>query len=135
MYGLLPFFSAVWLGAVLAISFMESWLKFRAKGMTRPVGMAVGRLVFTALNRCEWALFALCLAAAIVRPPQSSVTTILLFCIAAILLMQTGWLLPELKRRTIIVAEGGQPERSLIHQQFVALEVIKVLVLTLISLF
>src|SRR5664279_3321230 len=43
----------VWLGMVLAISFLEAPLKFRAPGITLPLGLGIGRLVFRALNGCE----------------------------------------------------------------------------------
>lgn len=36
----------VWLGMVLAISFLEAPLKFRAPGVTLPIGLGIGRLVF-----------------------------------------------------------------------------------------
>lgn len=45
-----------WCGCVTAISFLEAWLKFRAPGVTVPIGLGVGRLVFAALNKLEWAL-------------------------------------------------------------------------------
>jgi hypothetical protein len=48
----------VWLGAVLAISFLEAPLKFRAPGITRPLALGLGRLVFRALNRLELVLAA-----------------------------------------------------------------------------
>ena len=35
----------VWLGMVLAISFLETPLKFRAPGITVPLGLGIGRLV------------------------------------------------------------------------------------------
>ena len=43
-----------WAGSVFSISFMESWLKFRAEGVTLPIGLSIGRKVFKALNRMEW---------------------------------------------------------------------------------
>lgn len=42
-----------WLGMVLAISFLEAPLKFRAPGVTIPIGLGIGRLVFRALNAVE----------------------------------------------------------------------------------
>ena len=42
----------VWLGMVLAISFLEAPLKFRAPGVTLQLGLGIGRLVFRALNAC-----------------------------------------------------------------------------------
>ena len=46
----------VWLGMVLAISFLEAPLKFRAPGVTLQIGLGIGRLVFRALNACELVL-------------------------------------------------------------------------------
>ena len=46
----------VWLGMVLAISFLETPLKFRAPEVTLPVGLGIGRVVFRALNAVEAAL-------------------------------------------------------------------------------
>ncbi|RYG21549.1 MAG: hypothetical protein EOO07_02375, partial [Chitinophagaceae bacterium] len=43
-----------WIGFVCAISFLEAWLKFRAPGVTLPIGLGIGRLVFAALNKVEW---------------------------------------------------------------------------------
>ena len=40
----------IWLGMVLAISFLEAPLKFRAEGLELRVGLAIGRIVFRALN-------------------------------------------------------------------------------------
>lgn len=41
----------VWCGCIIAISFMESWLKFRAPGVTLRIGLNIGKLVFNALNK------------------------------------------------------------------------------------
>ena len=43
----------LWLGMVFAISFIEAPLKFRAPGVTLPIGLGIGRLVFRALNGAE----------------------------------------------------------------------------------
>ena len=31
----------IWIGFVSAISFMEAWLKFRASGVTLPIGLGI----------------------------------------------------------------------------------------------
>ncbi|WP_307728260.1 hypothetical protein [Candidatus Mycobacterium methanotrophicum] len=65
----------VWLGMVLATSFLEAPLKFRAPNVTRQIGLGTGRLVFHALNSIE-VLFASVIAALItVSPPTSSAAT------------------------------------------------------------
>ena len=43
----------VWLGMLLAISFLETPLKFRAPDVTLRIGLGIGRLVFRALNSVE----------------------------------------------------------------------------------
>src|SRR5690625_5995736 len=43
----------VWLGMVLAISFIEAPLKFRAPEVTLRIGLGIGRLVFRGLKIAE----------------------------------------------------------------------------------
>jgi len=43
----------VWLGMVVAISFLEAPLKSRAPDVTLRIGLGIGRLVFRALNTAE----------------------------------------------------------------------------------
>jgi hypothetical protein len=43
----------VWLGMVLGISFLATPLKFRAPGVDLRICLAIGRLVFGALNAAE----------------------------------------------------------------------------------
>src|SRR3954468_14942301 len=59
----------VWLGMVLAISFVEAPLKFRAPGVTLQIGLGIGRLVFRVLNGCELALAVVVAASFAIRPP------------------------------------------------------------------
>ena len=58
----------VWLGMVLAISFLEAPLKFRAPNVTLQIGLGIGRLVFRALNAAE-VVFALVIGAIVVAGP------------------------------------------------------------------
>ncbi|MBU3995011.1 MAG: hypothetical protein KKF42_04430, partial [Actinobacteria bacterium] len=43
----------LWIGLIVAISFIEAPLKFQAEGITIPLGLGIGRLVFAALNITE----------------------------------------------------------------------------------
>ena len=56
---------AIWLGLIIAIDLIEAPLKFQAPGITIPLGLGIGRLVFTAMNIVEGVL-ALILIAAVV---------------------------------------------------------------------
>lgn len=118
----------VWVGFVCAISFLEAWLKFRAPGITLPIGLGIGRLVFGALNKVE-----LVLAAAIIIDllrPKAARSQWRLFAIPALLLLaQTFWLLPALDARADVVIQNGTAPPSQLHFVYVAMEVVKVSVL------
>lgn len=116
----------VWSGCIVAISFMESWLKFRATGVTLPIGLSIGKLVFSALNKMEW-LFAVVVAISyFFNNQQIDTTTVVLFGLAVwLLIMQTFWLLPALDARANIVISGKTVASSSLHWYFVGVEVIK----------
>ncbi|MBV8182306.1 MAG: hypothetical protein JO045_26640, partial [Mycobacterium sp.] len=89
----------VWLGMVLAISFLEAPLKFRAANVTLPIGLGIGRLVFRALNTVEVVLAIVVLVATIASPPPASATVALAVAFAA-LALQIGAVRPRLNRRS-----------------------------------
>ena len=118
----------VWLGMVLAISFIETPLKFRAPGVTVQIGLGIGRLVFRALNVCELALGALLMASFTIRPPTAGVAAAAGVAVL-ILLAQVLVVRPRLSRRSDAVLAGGDGPRSHAHLVYVALEVVKVVAL------
>jgi hypothetical protein len=116
----------LWLGMVLAISFLEAPLKFRAPGITLPLGLGIGRLVFRALNSAEIGLAALLtLAFLALRPPGAGWA--LLAAAGLLLAVQIGVLRPRLDRRAMaVIAGGAPPSPSRQHLVYVALEAAKV---------
>ena len=74
----------LWLGMVVAISFLEAPIKFRAPGVTLPVGLGIGRLVFKALNGVEIALLLLLGVSCYVVTP-APLALILLVSVAVVL--------------------------------------------------
>jgi hypothetical protein len=114
----------VWLGMVLAISFLEAPLKFRAPGVTVPLGLGIGRLVFRALNAVE-AVLALALAVClVVGDPGAAVWPAV--AAVAVLLVQVLAVRPGLSRRSDAVLAGEDVPRSHAHYGYVGLEVVKV---------
>ena len=114
----------VWLGMVLAISFLEAPLKFRAPGVTVPLGLGIGRLVFRALNAVE-AVLALALAVSlVVGDPGAAVWPAV--AAVAVLLVQVLAVRPGLSRRSDAVLAGEDVPRSHAHYGYVGLEVVKV---------
>lgn len=115
----------VWLGMVLAISFLEAPLKFRAPGVTLQLGLGIGRLVFTALNRVELVFAAVVLVALVVRPPPVAVGVALSVPVLA-LVVQVLAVRPRLNRRSDEVLAGADRPRSHAHLVYIALEAVKV---------
>ncbi|SQD99688.1 conserved membrane hypothetical protein [Parafrankia sp. Ea1.12] len=115
----------LWLGMVLAISFLEAPLKFRAPGMTLKIGLGVGRLVFRALNTVEAVLAVVVVAAlAADRPPAAAL--VVLSVAVAVLAAQLAFVRPRLTRRSDAVLAGLDAPRSRAHHAYVALETAKV---------
>ncbi|WIM88487.1 hypothetical protein PT015_03015 [Candidatus Mycobacterium wuenschmannii] len=114
----------VWLGMVLAISFLEAPLKFRAPGVTLPIGLGIGRLVFRALNIVE-VVFAIVIAATLIGGRPSPCVTAALTGAIVILAVQIMGVRPRLTRRSDQVLAGLDAPRSHGHLVYVALEVIK----------
>ncbi|MGW3464670.1 hypothetical protein ACWDE9_36100 [Streptomyces olivaceoviridis] len=114
----------VWLGMVLAISFLEAPLKFRAPGVTIPVGLAIGRLVFRALNAVETVLVVVVILAVALGEAPAAVIS-LTAAVAALLLAQLAVVRPLLNRRSDRVLAGEELPRSRSHLWYVALEVLK----------
>ncbi|HEX2286421.1 MAG TPA: hypothetical protein VHI10_16620 [Mycobacterium sp.] len=118
----------VWLGMVLAISFIETPLKFRAPGVTLQIGLGIGRLVFRALNVRELVLAALLAASFAFESPSTGVAVASGGAVIT-LLAQVLVVRPRLSRRSETLLAGGEGPRSRAHWAYVGLEVVKVIVL------
>ncbi len=119
----------IWVGMVLAISFLEAPLKFRAPGVTLQIGLGIGRLVFRALNSTEVLLaVAAVIALALSRSPVAAVLPLAVAFVA--LGVQLLVVRPRLTRRSDAVLAGQDaPRRSRGHYVYVALEAVKVIAL------
>jgi hypothetical protein len=118
----------VWLGMVLAISFLEAPLKFRAPNVTLQIGLGIGRLVFRALNTVEVVLALVVLAVIVAHPPVPAVIVAFVVAFAA-LALQLVAVRPRLNRRSDKVLAGLNAPRSRGHYAYVGFELIKVIAL------
>lgn len=119
-----------WLGMVLAISFLEAPLKFRAPEMTVRIGLGVGRIVFRALNAVEVVLAVVALAAAVIGDADGALL-VAVTVVAAILAVQLVAIRPVLNKRSDRVLAGETGPRSRVHLVYVAAEVLKVAALVI----
>ena len=116
---------------VLAISFLEAPLKFRAPGVTIQLGLGIGRLVFRALNICEVVLAAVALVAVVLGRPSTGVYIALGLAVVALGAQVLG-VRPALTRRSdAVLADANVAEsgRSHAHFVYVAFEAVKVVAL------
>lgn len=114
----------VWIGMIVAISFLEAPLKFRAPNVTLQIGLGIGRLVFRALNSVEVnvaIVIGVCLASSPV-PAQAIVAFVVAVGALACQLIAVR---PFLNRRSDRVLAGLNAPRSRAHYCYVCLEVIK----------
>lgn len=125
----------LWAGFVCAISFMEAWLKFRAPGITLPLGLGIGRLVFNALNKAEWVFAIVIIASLFSNRTNLLKQEKLLFLIPLlILIVQSVWLLPMLDLRAELHIKGASVPPSNLHFYYIGLELAKVVCLMLFGI-
>lgn len=122
---------ALWCGMVCAIA-TEAQLKFQAPGITRELGLGIGKLVFTALNRAE-CVIAVVLAVVFFAFAAAKTARIIFAAIVLILLAQTFWLIPLLIERIDLIIGGKTPPDSPIHFVFIILEILKIGLLLALS--
>ncbi|MCM4167269.1 hypothetical protein KCTC52924_02850 [Arenibacter antarcticus] len=134
-YPIIPASVFIWIGFVGAISFMEAWLKFQVAELSLPLGLKIGKLVFHALNKVEWAL-ALIIMIQIYRTAGKIIrwSNLYLLIPISILVIQTLVLLPILDIRADAVIENKIVPISHAHIYFVGMEVVKVAALFIYGL-
>lgn len=125
----------IWIGFLCAISFMESWLKFKAPGVTLPIGLGIGSIVFNALNKIECVMAIFIIGTILFsKEPIFSIANTAFLIPLVLLIAQTFWLLPALDGRAQLLIDGLQPPPSNLHYYFVILEVIKLISLTIFGM-
>lgn len=127
----------LWMGFVCAISFMETWLKFRAPGVTLSIGLSIGRIVFNVLNKIEWVFAFAILCSLALNKLLLNWQNGWFFAVLVLLFIQTFWLLPMLDKRAVAVINGEYLKPSKAHFYFIAGETLKLagLLMTALSFF
>lgn len=122
----------IWIGLLIGLSFIEAPLKFTAPGITTELGVGIGRIMFSVLNKIE-ILFALFLIASIaVNKSYLSMDGIhiaSLVLIIGLVLMQSFWLLPALDTKALALIDGQRDTDHYYHILYVIAEVSKLITL------
>ena len=124
----------VWFGFICSISFLEAPVKFSAPGITLPLGLSIGRKVFSALNKTELGFLIVLSAAFLLKPNARQAEYILPLFLLLILLLQSIWLLPALGKRVDLILSGIKPPPSKLHWYYISGELLKMISLFMYGL-
>ncbi|MFV0373162.1 hypothetical protein [Microbacterium sp.] len=114
---------SVWIGLLLGLSFIEPTLKFQAPGITIPLGLGIGRLVFWAMSICGWLLLLTLTALAFRAPRVGRGPAVLIGVLWIVLLVQTIGIRPALSARSDVIIAGGDPGDSILHYVYIGTDV------------
>jgi len=117
-----------WLGLVVGLSFLEAPLKFRAPGITRELGLGIGRLVFRALNGAELVLAA-GIVLALIGDDVPGIAWALYLLLAVVLIAQTAMLHLRMDKRAARIVAGETLPASNLHDIYIGMEVLKLALL------
>ncbi|WP_017791848.1 hypothetical protein [Leucobacter salsicius] len=125
----------LWLGMVAAISFIEAPLKFQAEGITIPLGLGIGRLVFAALNVAEGILlFALTIVSFWPVAHRIEGRRLAAWAaVAAVFVLKVVFVRPPLNARTDLVLQGADPGESVWHYVYIACDVASMALLIVVA--
>lgn len=114
----------VWIGLLVALSFIETPLKFLAPDITVPLALGIGRLVLTAANIAGAVLLVAITVLSLMRPRVPRNALIVLAAIWVTFIVQVAVIRPPLAARTDVVVAGGDPGESSLHILYVIADVI-----------
>jgi len=126
----------LWIGLIVAISFIEAPLKFQAEGITIPLGLGIGRLVFAALNITEAVLLVM-LTIVTFWPRVARVSRDRMWwwlALTLVFLFKVAIVRPPLNARTDSVLAGADPGQSLWHYVYIACDLVTLVLLLVIAL-
>ena len=120
------------LGAIIAISFLEAPLKFLAPGVTIPIGLGIGRLVFTALSVLAGVVLIL-LTVVSVRAKAGRGVLGILGGIWLVYLIEVAVIRPVLNRRSDLVIAGVEaPGTDWAHYAYIAADATLIVLLVVL---
>lgn len=127
----------LWLGMIMAISFIEAPLKFQAPGITIPLGLGIGRLVFTALNIAEVTLlvaltFVTFLPKSSMAPRNAIITVGALWLVTLVKIFVVR---PPLNARSDVIVAGGDPGESILHYLYIGMDLLTMAALVVFIIF
>jgi len=133
-YPLVFAISFFWFGLLLAISFIETPMKFQVPGITLPVALQLGKTMFRISTCIQLVLMVLVFLNLFLD--QSKLTKTILstsILLALILILEKFWMLPILDERANILALGKGLPPTPLHNYFIYAESFKAILLLLLG--
>ncbi|QIM17475.1 hypothetical protein G7067_12970 [Leucobacter insecticola] len=125
----------LWFGMIAAISFIEAPLKFQAPGITIPLGLGIGRLVFAVLNIAEAAIL-LAITLLSFWPISARIEgrrLLVWFGLILVFAAKVAGVRPPLNARTDLVIAGADPGQSPWHYLYIACDLVTMVLLVLLA--
>lgn len=120
---------AIWIGLILGLSFIETPLKFLAPGITTPLGLGIGRLVFISLSVAGWIILVALTLIAQARPRETKAGWMLIAAMWIIMAIESFAIRPALAARSDVIIAGGDPGQSWLHYGYIIAEMLLLIVL------
>lgn len=128
--------SFFWLGLVLAVSFLETPLKFQVPGMTLPIALELGKIMFGISTNIQLILLLIMVVVFMSDFKKVDKKILITTALLAIILgLEKLWMLPILDARADILATGKGLPPTPLHDYFIYAEVLKLLLLILLPIF
>jgi hypothetical protein len=119
----------VWLGLVVGVSFIATPAKFLAPTLELAVALDIGRQTFGVFAIAEITA-AITLGVLLFFARRQLAVVLLGALVVLVVAVEQLWLLPLLDERVEIIIQGGVPEASALHGVYIALDGLKILLLT-----
>ncbi len=123
----------IWIGLVVGVAFLASWLKYRAFGVSLSVGAGIDMKLLPALLRVEWAL-AVAVLADLILGKSSAVMYGLVAVPLLLLAAQTFWLQPAMDAEALLVFHGQGGFGNGLRTANTAMEAVKVTALAALGI-
>ena len=133
-YPLVFAISFFWFGLLLAISFIETPMKFQVRGITLPIALELGKIMFRISTNIQLGLMILVFLNLFLD--QSKLTKTIFstsILLAFILILEKFWMLPILDERANILALGKGLPPTPLHDYFIYAECFKAVLLLLLG--
>ncbi|MBV8327727.1 MAG: hypothetical protein JO178_15670 [Chryseobacterium sp.] len=117
-------------GMFMTISFLETPMKFQVEGVTLPVALGLGKLMFGLSAKLQWVFMILILSFLFInRKNHTKVDFFIILILILILSLEQFWMLPELDARVDILSSGGSLPPTPLHNYFIYSETAKAILL------